>query len=262
MTFILGIAAVGSLWCQVSSKANLLDERLKGITYRKETVFDLKLHTNGLAFGVNFGQIRTYYRTNYYQIEFGTMHSAREYKQSKNLNLIGVDLPKEFKFGKQNSVFMLRAGKGFKRYISDKAKRKGVALGYTVEFGPSIALLKPYYLKIIEQVLVNGEYEDQVNDKKYDENTKEDFTDYDKIYGASSFSKGLKEISFVPGFQSKAAVFFSVGAFDEYVKAVELGIMADAFIKKVPIMVEANGVKNTPLFFNLYVNLHFGKRYN
>ena len=69
-----------------------------------------------------------------------------------------MSCPKEFKFGKQNSVFIIRAGKGFKRYLSDKARRKGGHFVYNLEAGPAIALLKPYYLKFIEQVVVNGEW--------------------------------------------------------------------------------------------------------
>ncbi len=249
-------------WAQVSTKTNLNDDRFKGIIYRKETTGDLRLHNNGWAVAVNFGEIRTYYRTRYYHFELGTMHSPREQNQSKNLNVIGNELPKEFKLGKQNSVFILRAGKGFKRYLSDKARRKGVSIGYSLEAGPAVALLKPYYLKFIEQVVVNGELESILVDKKFSEENKDEFIDYGSIYGGAPFSTGLKEITILPGFQAKAGLFFSVGAFDEYVKAAEIGLMADLFIKKVPIMVETAGTTNTPLFLNLYVNLHFGRRSN
>ena len=259
------VCLMGINWAamaQVSTKTNLNDDRFKGIIYRKETTGDLRLHNNGWAVAVNFGEIRTYYRTRYYHFEFGTMHSPREQNQSKNLNVIGNELPKEFKLGKQNSVFIIRAGKGFKRYLSDKARRKGVAIGYNLEAGPAIALLKPYYLKFIEQVVVNGELESILVDKKFSEENKTEFIDYGSIYGGAPFSTGLKEISILPGFQAKAGLFFSVGAFDEYVKAAEVGLMADLFIKKVPIMVETAGTTNTPLFLNLYVNLHFGRRSN
>lgn len=250
------------LSAQVSTKTNLNDDRFKGIIYRKETTADFRLHNNGFAIAVNFGEIRTYYRTRFYHIEAGTMHSPREQSQSKNLNVIGNELPKEFKLGKQNNVFILRAGKGYKRYLSDKARRKGVSIGYSLEGGAAIALLKPYYLKFIEQVVVNGELESILVEKKYTEENRDEFLDYGSIYGGASFSTGLREIGIVPGFQAKSGLFFSVGAFDEYVKAAEIGIMADLFLKKIPIMVETEGLSNSPLFVNLYVNLHFGRRSN
>jgi hypothetical protein len=251
-----------ALVAQVSTKSYLSDDKLKGIIYRKETTFDAKLHTDGWAIAINFGDIKTYYRTHYYHLEFGTMHSGKEHKQTKNINIIDNALPKDFKFGKQNSVYILRGSKGTKKYFSDKAKRKGVALGHNLSFGPSIAILKPYYLKFIEQRVFDGTIENYLVDEKYTSEGEEKFLDYNRIYGGSNFSKGLKEIGFVPGIQSKFGLFFSVGSFDEYVKAAEIGLMADAYIKKIPIMVETSNVKNSPLFLNLYVNLHFGKRKN
>ncbi len=247
---------------QVSSKTNFNDERFKGIIYRKETTGDFTLHNNGFYLGANFGDIRTYYRMNYYHFDIGTMSNPREYGQTKNVSIINGTLPKKFKFGKQNFVFILRAGKGTKKYISDKAKRKGVSIGYNIEYGPSVAVLKPTYLNFVEQTIVNGELQNNLVTKKYSESTKALFTDYDQIYGGASFSKGFGELGFIPGAQAKLGLFFSVGAFDEYVKAAEIGIMIDAFIKKVPILVESPQNKNTPIFMNLYVNLHFGKRSN
>jgi hypothetical protein len=255
------LSAINGL-TQVSSKTNLNDERFKGIIYRKETTADFTLHNNGLLIGVNFGDIRTYYRTSYYNIGIGMMSNPREHSQTKNVNIIDGVLPKKFKFGKQNFVFVLRAGKGIKKYISDKAKRKGVSIGYNIEFGPAVAVLKPTYLNFVEQTIVDGELQNNLVTKKYTEENKALFTNYDLIYGGASFGKGFGELGFVPGAQAKLGLFFSVGAFDEYVKAAEVGIMIDAFIKKIPIMVETSQNKNSPVFVNLYVNLHFGKRNN
>jgi hypothetical protein len=248
--------------CQVSTKNNNADDRVRGITYRKEMTFDLKLHTNGFAFAYNSGDIRTYYRTNYYELGIGTMHNPRELKQTKNTTIVNGELPKDFKFGKQNSVFIIRGSKGIKKYLTDKAKRKGVELGYNLSFGPSIAVLKPYYLKFVNQAIVLGELKKSLTEERYSETTKKDFEDYNKIYGGASFFKGIKELSFTPGVQSKLGLFFSLGSFDEYVKAGEVGIMADIYTKKIPIMIEHPGITNSPYFINLYVNLHLGKRSN
>lgn len=263
IAFIFGLLMLGEMASsQVSTKNYITDDKLKGIIYRKETTFDVKLHTNGWAVAANFGDIKTYYRTNYYHFEFGTIHSGKEYKQTKNINVIDNQLPEDFKFGKRNSVFILRASKGTKRYISDKAKRKGVAIGYNLSFGPAIAILKPYYLKFIEQRVEDGTVTNFLSEEKYTPEAESKFLDYNRIYGGSSFRKGLTELGFIPGVQSKLGLFFSVGSFDEYVKAAEIGLMSDLYIKKIPIMIETANTKNTPLFLNLYINLHFGKRSN
>jgi hypothetical protein len=260
--FCLMVSAFHVGLCQVSTDGNVLDDRFRGIIYRKELVFDLRLHNNGFAIAYNIGDIKTYYRTNFYHYEFGFLMDEQEYSQSKSVNILAGPLPKKFKYGKQNNLFIARAGRGTKKYITDKAKRKGVSIGYTYEVGPSLALLKPYYLDIVNKELINGEVKSSRQSIKYQEATKDRFLDYDNIYGSSGFAKGLTEINFVPGVQSKLGMFFSVGVFDKYVRAGEVGIMTDLYIKKIPIMVETASQRNTPLFFNLYVNLQFGQRSN
>jgi hypothetical protein len=263
-TYILALLLlfVVSVRSQVSTEDNLSDSRFKGITYRKEMGFEAKLHTNGWALSYIKGDIKTYYSTYYYDIGLGAIRHPRELSQTKTNTVVGGELPESFKFGKQNSVYVIRGSKGAKKYITDKAKRKGVSIGYNYAFGPSIAVIKPYYLFFVEQRLVQGELKPYLVERKYSEETRADFEDYAKIYGRSSFFKGLKEIKFTPGVQAKAGVFFSVGAFDKYAKALEVGTMLDLYTKKIPLMIENEAVSNSPYFLNFYVNLHFGKRSN
>ena len=47
------------------------------------------------------------------------------------------------------------------------------------------------------------------------------------------------------------------GAFDEFVKAFEIGAMLDVFPSKIPILV---GENNHQVFLNFFVNLQLGKR--
>jgi hypothetical protein len=245
-----------------NNSGNVLDDRFRGIIYRKELTFDVRLHNNGFALAYNIGDIKTYYRTNYYHYELGYIQDEQEYSQNKNIAIVSGPLPKKFKFGKQNNVFIARAGKGVKKYITDKAKRKGVSIGYNYEVGPAVAILKPYYLEVLNKEIVDGELKIDRASIRYDDETKARFLNFDNIYGASSFAKGLKDINFTPGIQSKIAMFFSVGVFDKYVRAGEVGIMGDLFIKKIPIMVETETQRNSPYFLNLYVNLQFGRRSN
>jgi hypothetical protein len=56
---------------------------------------------------------------------------------------------------------------------------------------------------------------------------------------------------------------FDWGSMDEFVKALELGVMADVFLNEVPIMIESPytpGVDNQAVFINLFMNFQFGKR--
>jgi len=236
----------------------------QGIIYSKETTVDLKLHTFGFAFGLNFGTIRTYYLTRYINIEFGELRHPKEFRQSFDLPITSGRISRSFVFGKQNNFFVLRGGVGAKRYLSEKASRKGVAIALSYSGGIALGLLKPYYLDLRRfpdppapggQVVISSE--------KFSEENRSDFLDINKIIGSSGFGRGLGEIGIRPGGHAKFGIQFDWGAFDQFAKALELGVMLDAFFGKVPIMVEdptVDNVENRFLFVNFYLSLQLGKR--
>lgn len=234
----------------------------KGIVYRKERAFEARVHTNGGLIGMNFGKIKTYYKTNYYHLSIGYLKDAREKRQNRNLSFSFPDRSKAFAFGKQNSVINLRGGIGTKRYLSEKAKRRGIAVGYDFQIGPSIAILKPYFLELLYSVENGGVTDRVLRTEKYTPENAEKFTTFNEVFGGTGYFTGFDDLSVVPGIQAKVGVFFSMGAFDKYVKALEIGIMADIYSKKLPIMIETEEVSNKPYFINFYVNFVMGKRSN
>jgi hypothetical protein len=241
---------------------NYYDES-KGIVYEREFTVDLKLHTHGFALGVNIAQLKTYYLTNFFNIELGEIKHPKQFRQSFDFRpSANGKVSRAFVFGKQNNFFVLRGGLGQKRYFSEKAKQKGLAIGISYEAGPSIGLLKPYYLELQYPEQISNEV--ITRSEKFSEDNADVFLDITRIFGASSFSKGFSEITIKPGAHAKAAVHFDWGAFDEFVKAVEAGVMLDLYFSDVPIMVESpkvDNVENRPLFINLFLNLQLGKRW-
>lgn len=235
---------------------------LKGIIYRKEFSVDLRIHTNGFALGVSIGKFPTYYKTNYYHLELGLMCDPREQTQSGIILPAFQVLSDSYKYGKQNSLFMLRGSIGTKRYLTEKARRKGISVGYDYSFGPSIAMLKPYYLDLIYHIEENGQSYDETRAEKYSEANAQKFLDSSQIFGHSGFGKGFSELSIVPGVQAMCSLFFSVGSYDKYLKSLEVGLMADVYFQKIPILVETSSVSNKPYFINLFLNLQLGKRSN
>jgi hypothetical protein len=75
---------------------------------------------------------------------------------------------------------------------------------------------------------------------------------------ASGFSKGLSEINFVPGLQTRLALRFDYGRYRDALSAIELGLGAEFYSKKIQIMA-VSPAQN--FFFNAYVALEFGKRH-
>ena len=93
--------------------------------------------------------------------------------------------------------------------------------------------------------------------ESYSEENKDIFLDETKIVGPASFFKGFGQITAMPGLHARLAAHFSLGAFEEYVKAFEIGVMVDSYFKRVPIMIIEN---NTPMFINGYISFQIGKR--
>ncbi|MBL7774469.1 MAG: hypothetical protein JNK89_00615 [Saprospiraceae bacterium] len=252
VTVLLALAA--ALPAQAQSAGNP-DERV-GIVYNRETTFNFKLTTNrGFVPGMEFGRLRTYYKTTYFHLSIGELKHPKEQRQSADPILSRSFRP--FIFGKQNNFFAVRGGWGVKRYFSEKAKYKGVAVGISYAAGPTLGLLKPYYLAIC--------YPDpdrpgdcRIFHEKYSEENASLFLDENgRIKGASPFTRGFGELGFRPGANFSLAFHMDWGAFDEFVKALEIGAMLDVFPSRVPILVAE---ENKQVFFNFFVNLQLGKR--
>lgn len=248
---------------RIPSGQNYYDDN-KGVVYDREFTVDLKIHTNGLSIGANFAQLKTYYLTRFINFEIGEIKHPKEVRQSFDVqpSLTGR-VSRSFIFGKQNNFWVIRGGIGEKRYFSEKAKRKGLAIGVSYEAGPSLGMLKPYYLQFIN-FLDPGSNAFSYSSEKFSEENADKFLDIVQIFGASGFSEGLGEIMFRPGVHAKGALHFDWGAFDEFVKAIEAGIMVDVYFRKIPIMVESprlENIENQPLFINLFLNFQFGKRW-
>jgi len=156
-----------------------------GIVYDKEFTFDIRLHTNGLALGVNIGRLKTFYKTRFYQFEIGELRHPKEERESNdNPNFSGRS-SRSFFFGKQNSLYVLRGGIGEKRYFSEKAKERGLAIGVSYVIGPSIGLLKPYYLDLLR----SRDNTIEVVSEKFSEENADQFLDVRNIFGSSGYFK-------------------------------------------------------------------------
>jgi hypothetical protein len=160
---------------QKSFQPKQVEFEWKGIVYRNETTLNGTLHTNGYSIGYNKGKIKSYYKTNYYHIELGYMTDPREQKQNKNIPYQFSKISRSFKFGKQNSLYRITSRQRTKTLLTDKTKRKGVAIGYNYEAGPAMAILKPYYLELIYGVERDGKFLNELQEERYSDPMKKNF---------------------------------------------------------------------------------------
>lgn len=250
----------GTLQGQVSFQPKKAVSDQKGIIYRKEISGFAQWNTYGYGIGFRKGKIKTYYKTTFTHFEFDYLKDSRESSQNKNIQLIGT-ISKSFKYGKQNYFYSLKIGKGVKKHLTEKAKRRGVILGYEWETGGTLGLLRPYYLDLVYREETNASLY-TIKSEKYTNTNTTKFLDYNSILGRSNSGYGWGEIKVVPGIHGKLGMMVTTGIFDKTLKSLYLGITSDLYIRKIPIMVETEQIKNKPYFINFYVSMEFGQRQN
>jgi len=175
----------------------------KGILYQKESGVNARIYTNGFSFGYQIGKIVKYNLSQYYFAEFGELKDPIETRQQKNISLSGPrGTFRGFIFGKQNNFYPLRLGVGEKRFLSEKGKRKGLAMGVSYEGGATLGLLKPYYL-ILRHTSDNPGNFTSIRSEKYSLENAHRFLNWDDVFGADKLTKGLDELSIIPGVHVK-----------------------------------------------------------
>jgi len=231
------------------AQANKRPVKTKGLIYTREKAMNLSFNSSGFSLGYSKGRLKSYQTTPFWQLELGRLKHAKEFKQISDAT--GVRNAKPYAFGRKNVFFTARLMRGQKRYLTEKAKTKGVAIGWQYMGGVSLGLLKPYYLKIQRQIDPGLPQEFAISTEKYSLDNRDVFLDTRAIVGAASFWKGIGETKALPGLHARIGVLFDWGAFDETSKSVDAGVMIDVYPKAVPIMIDA---KNHPFFLNLYIN--------
>lgn len=231
--------------------------RSKGVIYRTEKATEITVHTRGISLSLYRGELINYKTTKYKVLSFGYLRHPKEVRQSVQSNIMGAPVVIAgtfYVYGKQNSFLFINGGLGRKKLVTGKEKRRGIAVGYRVEGGGSLGLLKPYYLDLNKETIPG---QSRLVSEKYSKENESVFLDNDSIFGQSGFFRGFGEMKFALGGYGKAGIHFSQGAHESFIRALEVGVMLNVYTKKLPILI----IENNRFFFsNLYISVHFGKR--
>lgn len=220
-----------------------LDEQQK-IFFRNERSFAGLLNSDG--FGISYREAKRidFRNKRFFEIEAGTLKHPKEYRLTNPL----YQTPGTFIFGKLNTVFYFRGSLGHQHEIFKKGDLGGVAVRYFVSGGPTIAVYKPIYYKIIKPI---SQTEAEIIIEKFDNTIHQPYD----IYSKAAFTKGLNETKVLPGLFAKAGFNFEYSKEDKLIHAIEIGASLSGFPKKIPIMATS---ENKAIFFSLFVSYRFG----
>jgi hypothetical protein len=232
------------------------------VFYRNEWSIAAMLNSNGFGFNYRYGQRIDAANKRLFEVDFAYMKDPKEQK-SYGHNNTGA----KYVDGKRNLAFDFRFGYGKQRELFRKHDLGGIAIRYFYNFGPSLVLLKPIYYDVGEWIPIPGtiysQWEPSPPAKKYDSNW------YNKNYrigSRASFFKGFDELQPIPGAFAKFGFNFEFGKEDRIIHALEAGLIAEGFIKKVEIMDFTRPddnlkkyAKNRQFFLTLFVSYRFGR---
>ena len=258
----MGFAQLRKLTPAQEEKLRLKNERREKINqlikqeeegaliYQKQISQGIHFNTDGWSIFYEKGKYKTITTTNLWWIEVGEHRHPKEERTPTASSVQGFIILSNYVYGKQNNLYDVKLGFGQQKLIGGKGNKNGVAVSAIYGGGITAGLLKPYYLQIQNPSTQRQE------DIKYDNNDQL-FLDPTVILGKGSFSKGFGEMQIVPGGHVKGALRFDYGRYNEVVSALEVGLKATYFSKKMPVML-LNDEKS--LFFNAYISVIFGKR--
>ncbi|THU30449.1 hypothetical protein FAM09_30290 [Niastella caeni] len=222
---------------------NLLKQEEEGeIIFSKQSIFGLKLNTDGYGLSYEIGRFKSARVANIFQLEI----NEKKHKKEKRTSLLNGFNFNSVIFGKLNNFYQVKLGVGQQRIIGGKGNKNGVAVMAVYTGGLSIGLEKPYYVDVID------------NAQQRYRKTYPDITDSGYIeQGASGFTVGWNKVQPKYGLHAKGALRFDYGRFNETISAIEVGLNAEYYLTKVAQMAY-NPEKN--FFFNAYISLLLGRR--
>jgi hypothetical protein len=222
-------------------------------SYKKHSLFGVKLNFDGYGASYEWGRMKTPYRATIWQIEFNEKKHPKEQKQSTGDNLGGgfVVLGNPFVYGKQNIFYQLKGGFGQQFLIGGKGNKNGVGVYAIAAGGVSLGLLRPYYIEV-ESPPNSG----QVKKIKYSAADSAEFLG-NFIVGGTGLGTGWGEIKFKPGVHAKTALRFDWGRFNNNISALEFGFNFEYYPQVIEQMATVEG-KN--FFVNGYLSFVFGRR--
>lgn len=214
------------------------------LVYTRQSVFGVELRTNGYGVFYEHGRRRSVKATTTYAIEL------TEIKHPKEEKGMGTNFfANSYVYGKMNNFYQAKLGIGQQFLLGQKGNKNGVAVTAHVQGGLALGFLKPYYVDAMDGIGQNRSI-------KYDSPDSTLFLS-GAVSGGSGFTQGWSELKMKPGAFAKASMRFDFGRYNESVQALEIGLSAEAYSDKIPILVYTEPQQ---LFFQGHIAFVFGRR--
>ncbi|MBK8520946.1 MAG: hypothetical protein WAT20_02785 [Ferruginibacter sp.] len=214
------------------------------IAYRKHFAFGVKLISDGYGVSFEKGYSKSVKKTTLFQLEISERKHQKEIKQS----IANTLASSPFIYGKINFFYPVKLGVQKQFLLGNKSNKNGVSVTANIGGGLALGLLRPYELQVEkngELVYVRYESEDSLLFKS------------GNIQGGPGLGRGWNHLKLNPGLYVKPGLRFDYGRYNDLLAAIEVGVAAEFYSKKVPQMFDN---KQKQFFFSAYFTVLFGKR--
>lgn len=217
------------------------------IAYKKHFAVGGKLISDGYGLFFEKGKGQSVKRSMLFQLEIAERKHNKEEKENKILSSSGPIIN-----GKINFFYPVKLGVQQQFLLGNKSNKNGVSVTGNVGGGLTLGMLRPYELQVKD---TSG----QLRWIKFDSPDSNLFRSSfaSSTTAGPNLGKGWDGIKMTPGAYAKAALRFDYGAYNEMVNAIEVGVVAEFYSKKIPQMLDN---KQKQFFFSAYFSLMFGKR--
>lgn len=254
---ILAPALVSLLLARPMAQAQSSDP--EDDNYKKVTTFGLTTNTNsGIIGGFSFRQTKL----------LPGLLLGMPQSRYLSLEIVNVKHPKEIQstvsnfgsryiYGKENYLFVLRPQYGREVKLFQRNGDEGIAVNGILAGGPSLAIIKPYYLEVSSGNFSRTVPASQVNG--YMTSAGESVT------GTGGFFEGLGQSQLTVGLNVKAALSFELSAFRANTTGIEIGFLAEVFPQTI-IIVPSTAPNGNPadgnrsFYTSAYLTLFFGSK--
>jgi hypothetical protein len=207
--------------------------------FNKGLLLGGRLNSNGWSGGIYYLIKEKPGSHHIWQLHFSEIKHEKQIKQ-ENIGVLpakyGETTP--YMFGKINNLYTLQIGYSKEQPLLPGVVEGNLSVSFRYGGGFSLALLKPYYLKVVKTDYSQPEPVSELIETKYTDSVAALFLERPRILGGSKWSKGLGETKLVPGIYLEAAFVIEPAPNKGLIQAITLGVNGAAYTKSLPIMAE------------------------
>lgn len=214
------------------------------LKFTKHFAGGIRIINDGYGIFAEMGRAQSVNRSLLYQIDISERKNSKEEKFQDEYGLSAPII-----YGKVNFFYPVKLGVQQQFLFGNKGNKNGVNVTGNFGGGVSLGLLRPYLVQVDKG---NGVYE-MVG---YNSSDSAYFL-HGPILAGPTFSDGWSQLKCVPGIYIKPSVRFDYGRYNEMLTAVEIGVTAEYYTKKIEQMIY---ISQKQLFLGAYVSVVFGRR--